>query len=126
MAQLGFFDSERRLELLSKKGDRLEAIDKLVEWESFRADIEAIVMTPDDTKKSNAGRKPIDAIVLFRMLVLQTLYNLSDEETEFQINDRMTFMRFIGNGFGGQHPRRHNAVAFPREACLSRPDRETI
>ncbi len=39
MAQLGFFDSERRLELLSKKGDRLEAIDKLVEWESLRADI---------------------------------------------------------------------------------------
>ncbi len=81
MAQLGFFDSERRLELLSKKGDRLEAMDTLVEWESFRADIEAIVITPDDTKKSNAGRKPIDAIVLFRMLLLQTLYNLSDEET---------------------------------------------
>ncbi len=104
MAQLGFFDSERRLELLSKKGDRLEAIDKLVEWESFRADIEAIVMTPDDTKKSNAGRKPIDAIVLFRMLVLQTLYNLSDEETEFQINDRMTFMRFIDKGLEGRIP----------------------
>ncbi|MCP4781291.1 MAG: transposase, partial [Hyphomicrobium sp.] len=87
MAQIGFFNSDRRLELLSKKGDRLEAIDKLVRWESFRTDIEAVVMTPDDTKKSNAGRKPIDAIVLFRMLVVQTLYNLSDEETEFQIND---------------------------------------
>ncbi|MCP4780484.1 MAG: transposase, partial [Hyphomicrobium sp.] len=82
MAQIGFFDSDRRLELLSKKGDRLEAIDKLVRWESFLADIEAVVMTPDDAKKSNAGRKPIDAIVLFRMLVVQTLYNLSDEETE--------------------------------------------
>ncbi len=97
MAQIGFFDSDRRLELLSKKGDRLEAIDKLVGWESFRADIEAVVMTPDNTKKSNAGRKPIDALILFRMLVVQTLYNLSDEETEFQINDRMTFMRFIGS-----------------------------
>ncbi len=95
MAQIGFFDSDRRLELLSKKGDRLEAIDKLVRWGSFRADIEAVVMTPDDTKKSNAGRKPIDAIILFRMLVVQTLYNLSDVETEFQINDRMTF---IGKG----------------------------
>ncbi|MCP4779751.1 MAG: transposase, partial [Hyphomicrobium sp.] len=104
MAQIGFFDSDRRLELLSKKGDRLEAIDKLVCWESFRADIEAVVMTPDDTKKSNAGRKPIDAIVLFRMLVVQTLYNLSDEETEFQINDSMTFMRFIGKGLEGRIP----------------------
>ncbi|MCP4779993.1 MAG: IS5/IS1182 family transposase, partial [Hyphomicrobium sp.] len=52
MAQIWFFDSDRRLELLSKKGDRLEAIDKLVRWESFRADIEAVVMTPDDAKKS--------------------------------------------------------------------------
>ncbi len=104
MAQLGFFDSDRRLELLSKKGDGLEAIDTLVAWESFRADIEAVVITPDETKKSNAGRKPIDAIVLFRMLVVQTLYNLSDEETEFQINDRMTFMRFIGKGLEGRIP----------------------
>lgn len=104
MAQIGFFDSDRRLELLSKKGDRLEAIDKLVCWESFRADIEAVVVTPDDAKKSNAGRKPIDAIVLFRMLVVQTLYNLSDEETEFQINDRMTFMRFVGKGLEGRIP----------------------
>jgi hypothetical protein len=47
-----------------------------VPWESFRADIEAVVLTPDETKKSSAGRKPVDAIVMFRMLVLQALHNL--------------------------------------------------
>ena len=104
MAQIGFFDADRRLELLSKKGDPLEAIDKLVAWDSFRDDIEAVVLTPDNTKKSSAGRKPIDAIVMFRMLIVQTLYNLSDEETEFQINDRMTFMRFVGKGLEGRIP----------------------
>jgi hypothetical protein len=104
MAQIGFFDADRRLELLSKKGDLLEAIDKLVSWESFRADIEVVVVTPDDSKKSRAGRKPINAIVLFRMLVVQALYNLSDEETEFQINDGMTFMRFLSKGVEGASP----------------------
>jgi hypothetical protein len=46
--------------------------------ESFRAEIEAVVLTPEEAKKSKAGRKPLDALVLFRMLVLQALYNLSD------------------------------------------------
>ena len=43
MGQLGFFDTEKRLAGLSAKGDPLEAIDRLVPWESFRADIEAVV-----------------------------------------------------------------------------------
>jgi transposase, IS5 family len=98
MAQLGFFDADRRLAALSAKGDPLEAISALVPWESFRADIEAVVLTPEDARKSNAGRKPIDAIVMFRMLVLQSLYNLSDEQVEFQVRDRLSFTRFLGLG----------------------------
>lgn len=85
MGQLGFFDADRRLAALSAKGDPLEAIGTLMPWESFRADIEAVVLTPEDARKSNAGRKPIDAMVMFRMLVLQSLYNLSDEQVEFQV-----------------------------------------
>ena len=98
MGQLGFFDAEKRLSALSKKGDPLEAIAALVPWESFRAEIEAAVLTPEDAKKSKAGRKPIDAIVMFRMLVLQSLYNLSDELIEYQVWDRATFTRFVGLG----------------------------
>jgi transposase, IS5 family len=52
-------------------------------WETFRADIEAVVLTPEEMRKSSAGRKPLDAIVMFRMLVLQALNNLSDEQAEF-------------------------------------------
>ena len=84
MGQLGFFDADRRLAGLSEKGDPLEAIASLVPWESFRADIEAVVLTLEEAKKSKAGRKPLDALVLFRMLVLQALYNLSDEQIEYQ------------------------------------------
>ena len=99
MGQLGFFDAERRLSALSEKGDPLETIAALVPWESFRADIEAVVLTPEEAKKSRAGRKPLDGLVLFRMLVLQALYNLSDEQIEYQVRDRMSFTRFLGLGF---------------------------
>src|SRR6185437_8073560 len=96
MGQLGFFDADRRLEALSARGDPLEAIDRLVPWESFRAEIEAVVLTPDELKKSSAGRKPFDAILMFRMLVLQALNNLSDEQVEYQVRDRLSFSRFLG------------------------------
>src|SRR6266480_2937982 len=98
MGQLGFFDADKRLAALSAKGDPLEAIDRLVPWERFRSDIEAVVLTPDEVKKSSAGRKPVDAIVLFRMLVLQALHNLSDEQAEYQVRDRFSFTRFLRLG----------------------------
>src|SRR4030081_1320257 len=91
MGQLGSFDAEKRLASLSAKGDPLEAIDRFVPWESCRADMEAVVLTPDEMKKSSACRKPVDAIVMFRMLVLQALHNLSDEQAEDQVRDRLSF-----------------------------------
>src|ERR1017187_483976 len=104
MGQLGFFDADKRLTALSAKGDPLEAIDLLVPWESFRGDIEAAVLTPETERKSTAGRKPIDAIVLFRMLILQSLYNLSDEQVEYQVRDRLSFTRFLRLGIEGSIP----------------------
>jgi transposase, IS5 family len=47
-------------------------------------------------KKSNAGRKPLDVILLFKLMILQQLYNISDEELEYQVNDRLSFMQFLG------------------------------
>src|SRR5437016_11777924 len=104
MGQLGFFDAEKRLAGLSAKGDPLEAIDRLVPWESFRADIEAVVLTPDAIRKNSAGRKPIDAIAMFRMLVLQALHNLSDEQVEYQVRDRLSFTRFLRLGIEDSIP----------------------
>jgi IS5 family transposase len=95
MGQLGFFDADKRLAAISAKGDPLEMIDRVVPFESLRAEIEAVVLTPAEDKKSSAGRKPIDVIVMFRMLVLQSLYNLSDEQVEYQVSDRMSFTRFL-------------------------------
>jgi transposase, IS5 family len=99
MGQFSFFDADKRLMAISAKGDPLEMIDRVVPFESFRTEIEAAVRTPANEKKSNAGRKPIDVIVMFRMLVLQSLYNLSDEQVEYQVRDRLSFTRFLRLGF---------------------------
>lgn len=50
------------------------------------------------------GRPPYDCILLFKTIVLQKLYNLSDDQTEYQINDRMSFMRFLGLGLDDKVP----------------------
>ena len=98
MGQLGFYDLESRLKALSAKSDPLEALEALVPFESFRADIEVVVRLAPEERKSNAGRKPFDAVMMFKILVLQTLYNLADEQVEYQIRDRLSFMRFLGLG----------------------------
>src|ERR1043165_7345992 len=104
MGQFGFFDADRRLAAISAKGDPLEMIDRVVPFESFRAEIEAAVLTPSKEKKSTAGHKPIDVIVMFRMLVLQSLYNLSDEQVEYQVRDRLSFTRFLRLGIADGIP----------------------
>jgi transposase, IS5 family len=98
MAQPGFFDHDRWLEALSAQGDPLVAINAMVPWETFRATIEAVVLTSAADRKSNAGRKPLDSVLKFKMLVLQSLYNLSDAQTEYQARDRLSFARFLGLG----------------------------
>src|SRR6478672_1371015 len=95
MGQKGFFDVERRLEAISALGDPLETIKKIVPWEDFRTDIEAVTETKPEQRKSNAGRKPYDTILKFKIMVLQSLHNLSDDRTEYLIRDRISFMRFL-------------------------------
>src|SRR6266496_2411525 len=95
MGQKGFFDVERRLEAISALGDPLETIKKVVPWEDFRTDIEAVTETKPEERKSNAGRKPYDTILKFKILVLQSLHNLSDDRTEYLIRDRISFMHFL-------------------------------
>jgi IS5 family transposase len=46
--------------------------------------------------RAKGGRPPYDAVLMFKVLVLQTLYTLSDEQTEYQLKDRLSFMRFVG------------------------------
>jgi IS5 family transposase len=93
MRQLGFLDLEEREEKLTKMGDPLVGLNARIDWEAFRADLDIIHIKP---RKSNAGAKPIDVVLMFKLLVLQQLHNLSDDQIEYQIRDRFSFMRFLG------------------------------
>ena len=104
MGQMGFHDLDKRLEAISAKGDPLEIIEATVPWESFRAEIEAATRPKPEERKSKAGRKPYDAVLMFKVLVLQTLYNLADEQLEYLIRDRLSFMRFLGLGLEDEVP----------------------
>jgi IS5 family transposase len=93
MGQMSFFDAADRLASLSRMGDPLEALNEAVPWETFRAQLQRV---REKERKSNAGRKSFDVVLMFKVLVLQSLYNLADEQLEFQIRDRLSFMRFLG------------------------------
>jgi len=100
MIQLGFFNEETRFEKLSKLGDSLEKLN-IIDWEKFRPTLVAALWKEH---KGFGGRPPYDCILLFKVLILQRLFNLSDDQTEYQINDRMSFMRFLGLSLGDKVP----------------------
>jgi len=104
MSQLGFFDIANRYAELDAKNDPLVKIDAVVPWENFRPRLEAAWRKPPEARKSSAGRKPLDAVMMFKAVVLCSLYNLSDDQVEYQIRDRLSFMRFLGLGLEGKVP----------------------
>ena len=97
--QPGFFDVEERLKELSAKGDALERLSAVVDFELFRADLEHAVVRSD---RSRGGRPPFDHVLMFKVLILQSSHNLLDERTEYLIRDRLSFMRFLGLELAGE------------------------
>lgn len=103
MRQPGLFDLSRRYESLDAKNDPLVALNQMVPWESFRPRLLAALQAASQratasTRRSPAGRKPWDEVLIFKVLVLQALYNLGDDNVEYLIRDRLSFMRFLGLG----------------------------
>jgi transposase, IS5 family len=93
MIQLGFFDLQDRLHTIDKNGDPLAKINETVNGEMFRP---ALEKARDKGRQSTVGPKGYDVILLFKILILQSLYNLLDDATEFQILDQHSFGRFLG------------------------------
>ena len=104
MVQMGFFDLSDRYASLDAKRDPLVEIDAIVPWEEFRPTLERVWREPEAERKSRAGRKLMDAVVMFKTLVLGALYNLSDDQIEYQVRDRLSFMRFLGLGLEDRVP----------------------
>ena len=112
MGQRGFWDEEARQEKLAAQKTLLPLLAKMVPWESFRETLEKV---REKDRKSNGGRNPIDVVLMFKLLVLQKLYNISDEELEYQVNDRLSFMRFLGLGLEDRVPDRTTVWLFREE-----------
>src|SRR5919112_804915 len=93
--QAGFFDLDERLSELSAKGDDLERLNAIIDFDLFRPDLARAVPRAD---RSKGGRPPFDHVFMFKVLIVQASHSLSDERTEFLIKDRLSFMRFLGLG----------------------------
>ena len=88
----GFWDQDIRLSKLSHLGDSLEKLDTGVDFEVFRELLEdRLTREP----QGQGGRPSYDYVMMFKIMILQRYYNLSDDQVEYQINDRMSFMRFL-------------------------------
>ena len=98
----GLFDEQIRLEKLSKKKDPLEVLNSHIDFEFFRKPLEKYLAT--ETDRSKGGRPAYDYVLLFKILILQRYYNVSDDGIEYAILDRLSFMRFLGLGINDPVP----------------------
>ncbi len=99
--QYSFFDEEKRIEKLAKLGDTLQQLDAIINWSGF---IPALDRAIPRIESSKGGRPPYKNLSMFKVLLIKRLYNLSFDQTEYQINDRISFMRFLGLDFGDRVP----------------------
>ena len=92
MPQLNFMAEDNRLHKLSKMGDPLERLNKFIDWSIFAP----IIFGVFNADFSKGGRPPFNRLMMFKLLILQRIYNIADFQTEFQISDRLSFQRFLG------------------------------
>lgn len=108
-AETGLFDSFYRSEDLKKKPTSLDKLNDRIDWESFRKSLEVHL---EYAHSKDGGRPPFDPVFMFKVIVLQKYYGLSEEETEFQILDRFSFQRFLGMSLSDDVPDKNTIWLF--------------
>jgi IS5 family transposase len=104
------FDEQNSVELLSEIGNPLEMVSKVIDFEMFRTTLENKLLNTN--KKNNAGAKPFDVVLMFKILILQRYYGLGDKQIEYQIIDRISFKNFLGLETGDKIPDEKTVWAF--------------
>ena len=99
--QLMLNGADIQLDRLTKLGDPLEKVNAAIDWEIFRGPIRKRVRKEDYSK---GGRPPTDEIMMFKITLLQDWDNISDDNAEYLINDRLSFQRFLGMELGEKSP----------------------
>jgi IS5 family transposase len=98
----GLFDEQETCQKLSDIGNPLGMISNVIDFELFRANLESKLLNRG--KKSNAGAKPYDVVMMFKIMILQRYYGLGDTQVEYQILDRLSFKKFLGLESGDKVP----------------------
>jgi len=106
----GLFDEQETHEKLVEIGNPLEMISQVVDFEMFRQILEGKLL--NQSKKNNAGAKPYDVVMMFKIMILQRYYGLGDKQIEYQILDRMSFKKFLGLESGDKVPDEKTVWAF--------------
>jgi IS5 family transposase len=101
MKQMNLMAEWTRLERLSELGDALEIINKVINWEMFRPTLEKAFYRE---AKGHGGRPPFDRVMMLKIVKLQQWYNIADDNTEYVINDRLSFQRFLGLSLSDKVP----------------------
>ncbi|MFO8004356.1 transposase, partial [Thioalkalivibrio sp.] len=84
---LGLFDDHFLMEKLTKLGNPLQKLNEYIDWNIFKAPLE-VAFKNEEVDKSKGGRPPFDKLIMFKALIMQSLYNLSDDQLEYQVVDR--------------------------------------
>lgn len=104
------FDQQFTVEKLEEIGNPLAMISKVIDFEMFREVLESKILNCN--KKNNAGAKPFDVVLMFKILILQRYYGLGDKQVEYQILDRTSFKTFLGLETGDKVPDEKTVWAF--------------
>ncbi|MCP4550549.1 MAG: transposase [Bacteroidetes bacterium] len=106
----GLFDEQNTSQKLSDTGNSLENTGKVIDFEIFREFLEASLLNTN--KKNNAGAKPFDLVMMFKIMILQRYYGLGDTQIECQIPGRLSFKKFLGLESGDKVPDEKTVWAF--------------
>jgi IS5 family transposase len=103
MYQPGFFDISDCYERLDRGGDPLALLDAVMDWSGLEVLMSGITFDAQNNG-GKGGRRPLSGLLMAKILILQACNNLSDDRTEFLINDRLSFKRFLGLKFSQKSP----------------------
>ncbi len=96
----GLFDEQFRLEKISRQNDPLEKLQAHIDFEFFRKPLEGYFKKDIVKGENKGGRPPYDYVLMFKIVILQRYYNLSDDATEYAILDRLSLELFPNDNSG--------------------------
>lgn len=117
LGSVTLFDAQTTKENLSELGNPLERLSQVIDFEMFRGALEDVF--ENMSKKNNAGAKPYDVVMMFKVMIIKHYYNLSDHQVQYQITDRQSFKDFLGLASGDKVPDEKTIWAFSEKLAKS-------